>query len=151
MLDGRPTVGNLMDQCEENYHYLLRIAPRLRSMKDRHTASVAGHISLHLEILEQTRYTTLIHLTHHFEHGDGVQADPDAVLRVYHDAGQVEVLELKQHVLPLVREPDMSSLKRKWRLNLFLSKWLGYCCRQGYRFGLERRESAICSKAEVCV
>ena len=148
LLEGRPTVGALMDQCEENYGYLLRLAPELSAMEKRHVSSLDGHIALHLEILEQTRYTTLIHLTHHFE-GDGLEkADPDAVLRVYHDARQVEVLDLKQHVLPLVRKPDMCSLERKWRLNLFLSKWLGYCCRQGYCFGVEEHAEPLV--AEVC-
>jgi len=150
LLEGRPTVGGLMDQCEENYRYLLRLAPQLKTMESRYVALVDGHIALHLEILEQTRYTTLIHLTHHFDDGAGAHADPDAVLRVYHDALQVEVLDLKQQALPMVREPDMCSLQRKWRINLFLAKWLGYCCRQGYKFTEEQQLEEV-EVVEACM
>lgn len=131
LLEHRHSVGGLLDLCEENYRYMLRLAPELGSLRGRHLSRIDGHIDLHLEVLEQTPYTTLIHLTYRFGEGG---ADPDALLRVYHDARQMEVLELRQRVLPLNRRPDMCSLERKWRLNLFLSKWLGYCCRQGHRF-----------------
>ncbi len=131
LLEYQSTVGGLLDLCEENYRYMLRLAPELGSLADHHLSRVAGNIDLHLEILEQTPYTTLVHLTYRFGEGG---ADPDALLRVYHDARQMEVIELRQRVLPLNRRPDMGSLERKWRLNLFLSKWLGYCCRQGHRF-----------------
>ena len=92
--DGRPTVGWLMDLCEENYLYLLRLAPELRSLEGRFLSrrrEVA--MDLHLEILEQTPYTTLLHLTYYFSQGAGGQPDPDARLRVYHDSGQAEVVE----------------------------------------------------------
>lgn len=131
LLEHRPTVGGLLDLCEENYRRMQRLAPELDSLTEQHRSRVDGHIDLYLEVLEQTPYTTLIRLTYRF--GNGV-ADPDALLRVYHDARQLEVLELRQRILPLDRHPDMGSLERKWRLNLFLSKWLGYCGQQGHRF-----------------
>lgn len=126
---------------------MLRLAPELSSLRGHYLSRLDGHIDLHLEILEQTPYTTLIHLTYLFCEGG---ADPDALLRVYHDARQMEVLELRQRVLPLSRRPDMCALERKWRINLFLSKWLGYCCRQGHcfdaptRLAVKERAMAVC-------
>jgi hypothetical protein len=101
-------------------------------MHHQHCSSIEGHLDLHLEVLEQTPYTTQIRLTYCF--GEGGQFDPAAVLRAYHDAQQIEVLGLKQRVLPLSARPDMCSLERKWKANLFLSKWLAYCCGQKHQF-----------------
>jgi uncharacterized protein YqiB (DUF1249 family) len=109
-----------------------------------------GGLDLHLEIIEQAPYTTLLRLTYFFPHNDGrvhriPQADPDALLRVYHDAGQVEVLDLRQTSLPIRRNYQYPALETKWRANLFLSKWLAFCARQGHRFpnepGSDRTET----------
>jgi uncharacterized protein YqiB (DUF1249 family) len=63
-------------------------------------------------------------------------------LRAYHDAAQVEVLSLRQTVLPVLRHYDTPALGAKWRANLFVSKWLGYCLSQGYRFTGETSTSS---------
>lgn len=60
--------------------------------------------------------------------------EPNALLRAYHDAAQVEVLDLRQTVLPLYRHYGAPALEAKWRANLFLSKWLAYCLREGHVF-----------------
>ena len=117
MLEGRPSVGGLMELCDENYRQMLKLAPTLTDLKNRHLSSVDGHLDLHLEILEQTPYTTLIHLTYRFGSDDTVMSDPDALIRVYHDAKQLEVLDLKQRAIPMEKKPDMCSLERKWRAN----------------------------------
>ena len=62
--------------------------------------------------------------------------DPNARLCAYHDARQVEVLDLHQTALPIYRHYDFPALDAKWRANLFLAKWLAFCARQGYRFGV---------------
>lgn len=91
-------------------------------------------MDLHLEIQEQTPYTTLIHLTYFFPYQKERHPDPDALLRVYHDSRQVEVVNLKQHALPLNGGSKLPTLVQKWRVNLFLSKWLNYCAEQGHNF-----------------
>jgi uncharacterized protein YqiB (DUF1249 family) len=128
-----------MSLCEENYHLLLRMIPELRRVQGELRASRMGGPDLHLEIIEQSRYTTLLRLTYLFPYADGKvhrvgEADPDALLRVYHDAGQVEVIDLLETALPLRRDYRSPALQAKWKVNLFLSKWLAYCARQGYRF-----------------
>lgn len=93
-------------------------------------------MDLYLEILEQTPYTTLIHLTYQFSDATGSKSDPDAILRLYHDACQAEVLDLKQRALPLTRSFQFPALDQKWKVNMFLSKWLSYCAALGHHFSL---------------
>lgn len=131
----RPTVGALMALCEENYRLLHRLAPELPGLGGGLLSRASGHADLLLEVHEQARYTTTLRLTHHFpasSHGE--QIEPDAWLRAYHDAGQVEVLTLRQTVLPLFTHYQAPALFAKWRANLFLSRWLGYCVHAGHRF-----------------
>lgn len=155
----RPTVGALMTLCEENYGALLRLAPTLPALGGQRRSQAPGAIDLLLEVFEQSRYTTTLHLTHPFSEPGAARsapraglrlasalaaagppgarppgAEPDALLRAYHDAGQVEVLDLRQTVLPLFTHYCAPALEAKWRANLFLAKWLGYCLRVGHRF-----------------
>ncbi|MES9859080.1 MAG: DUF1249 domain-containing protein [Sedimenticola sp.] len=134
LLSGRPTIGSLMDLCDENYHYLLRLAPAVREMEGRYLSGSVCAVSLYLEVLEQTPYTTLVHLTYYFLDDAEPEADPDALLRVYHDSRQVEVLNLKQHALPMDRSFESPALDQKWKVNMFISKWLTYCVSQGHAF-----------------
>lgn len=151
LLTGCPSVGCLMDLCDENYRHLLRLAPGLRTLRGRLQSRVSGGMDLHLEILEQTPYTTCIHLTYYFEHQDQAHPDPDATLRVYHDSRQVEVLGLLQRVLPPCSDGDREMLLQKWRVNLFLSKWLAYCVHQGHRFAPAELPDASCREpVTVC-
>jgi uncharacterized protein YqiB (DUF1249 family) len=128
-----------MSLCEENYGSLRRLAPDLPHLRGELRSKSRPNIDLHLEILEQSRFTTLLRLTHFFPYDDGEihrmpQADPDALLRAYHDAAQVEVVDLRQTALPLHHQYRSPALEAKWKANLFLSKWLGYCVREGHRF-----------------
>ena len=134
LLEQTPTVGQLLDLCEENYRLLLEMVPDLRHRRGRFASRRPGQMDLHLQILEQTPYTTVVHLTYYFSHHQGQLPDPDAVLRVYHDAAQIEVIKLRQSALPLVAGYQHPSLLNRWRVQLFLSKWLAYCKHQGHRF-----------------
>ena len=129
-----PSLGCLMDLCEENYRVLIRLVPQLREMEGYLRSGLPQGMDLHLEILEQTPYTTLLHLTYYFSHDAGVEPDPDTTLRAYHDAAQVEVQDLRQTALPLARGPHFPTLEQKWKANQFLSKWLAFCVTQGHLF-----------------
>jgi len=124
--------------CEENYSLLCRLAPGLSRRQGLLMSRVEGAVDLQLTIESQSPYTTLIRLTHVFGGGDlgrsAFGSDPDVRLRVYHDARQVEVLDLRQTALPLHADYQPPALDSKWRLNLFLGKWLAYCLHQGHRF-----------------
>ena len=136
----RPTVGALMGLCEENYILLSRLAPGLPSRRGRLVSRIPGGVDLHLTIDSQSAYTTALRLTHVFRGGEvgdpPFRSDPDVRLRVYHDARQVEVLDLRQTALPVHADYQPPALDSKWRLNLFLAKWLSYCLQQGHRFGV---------------
>ena len=133
-LEQRPSVGDLLTLCEENYRYLHSLIPQLKRLQGQHCSSRPDHQDLHLTIIEQTPYTTLLRLTYRFPHPDGGMADPDALLRVYHDARQVEVEALRQQTLPTHRLYEAPGLMNKWRVNLFVFKWLVFCLRQGHLF-----------------
>ncbi len=95
-------------------------------------------MDLYLEIMQQAPYTTELHLTYYFSHTHGQVPDPDAILRVYHDANQIEVVDLKEQTLPVVQNYHPPGLLNKWKANIFLSKWLSYCASQGHKFFLHK-------------
>ena len=134
---GRPAIADLMGLYEENYQALMRLAPDLRGVRGEARAVVGRDQDLFLEVLEQAPYTTLLRLTYYFPRHDGQvhgTPDPDTLLRACHDAGQVEVLDLRQTMLPVRPHYPCSALETKWKVNLFLSKWLAFCLSRGYRF-----------------
>ncbi|MES9875451.1 MAG: DUF1249 domain-containing protein [Candidatus Sedimenticola sp. PURPLELP] len=146
LASGRPTVGWLMDLCDENYQLMLKLAPALRSLQGIYLSRLEGSMDLYMEILEQTPYTSLVHLTYYFQHEEEQRPDPDARVRVYYDSSQVEVLDLRQRALPLERGIDSPSLDQKWKANLFLSKWLSFCVLQGHAFGSHQEDDENINK-----
>jgi len=136
-LDRQPNVGRLVELCEENYLYLTRLLPELREMHGRYCSSGDGHADLFLEVIEHARYTSVVHLTYYFDHDHGREPDPDVLLRVYHDAEQVEVIDLRQSSLPVGSLYEAPGLLNKWQVNLFVFKWLAFCVLQGHRFRSE--------------
>lgn len=129
----------LMDLYEANYIRLRRLCPDLACVHGQRVSRVCGAMDLHLSVQEHTPYTTTARLTYLFHESEGPRASPDLLVRMFHDARQVEVLG--RHCQPLgvditVRDPQRPGvLECKWRLNRFLYKWLGYCLRQGHGLG----------------
>ena len=144
-------VGGLMALCEENYHALLRLAPNLPRLTQRLRSKPNGRAELSLAIVEQSRYTSTLRLTHVLcgESAAARPSEPDALLRAYHDAKQVEVLQLRQTVLPIFNHYQSPALAAKWRANLFVCKWLGYCLQQGYQFPLSAEQSPTADLPEL--
>ena len=59
----------------------------------------------------------------------------------------------KTEILAKIREGVApADLARKWRLNLFLSKWLSYCVREGHRFPLDApaADGPVPASLEAC-
>jgi len=133
----QPTVGQLMVLCEENYSGLMRLAPELARLRGPYVSRADAGAHLLLDVREQAPFTTTLRLTHLFAGSNepgSWRSEPDAVLRAYHDAGQVEVLDLCQTALPVFRHYRAPALHAKWKVNLFLAKWLSYCLLRGHRF-----------------
>ena len=139
-LDQEPTMGRLLDLCEENYQSLLTLFPELSQHKGVFESRLPGQAHLKLTVLEQSKYTSLINLTYSFD--DDQESDPDAVLRVYHDAEQVEVEQVRQSNLPELSLYEAPGLVNKWRANIFVGKWLRFCVNQGHFFTRQHAEKA---------
>jgi len=126
---------SLMDLYENNYLRLRRLIPDLCKLPDKTVSRLPGCLSLHLDIIERTKFTTTIFLSYYFEEAGQMIAEPALTLRIYHDANQVEVLtgHLQHGRLQYDHIPEMA-IKIKWKLNRFLYKWLGYCLYLGHSF-----------------
>lgn len=134
---------SLMDLYENNYIRLRKLLPDLLQLESHCVSHVPGCLDVHLNVLERSKYTTTLCLTYYFEDGAKHLAEPNLKLRIYHDAGLVEVVagHLKHGRQKLDHLPA-HALKAKWRLNRFLYKWLGYCLHLGHCF------SSQCSISE---
>jgi uncharacterized protein YqiB (DUF1249 family) len=131
-------MGMVLDLSEENYRLLLRMAPDLSCMVGETHSQLDGGMDLYLDVLEQTPYTSLVHMTYYFSHAVGDYPDPNAILRVYHDSCQIDVVDLRQSALPLQRWGEYPTLEQRWKINLFLSKWFQYCLKLGHKFILKK-------------
>ena len=126
---------SLMDLYENNYLRLRRLIPDLEKLSNCAISHRPGCLSLHLTVLERTRFTTTLYLTYYFEDVDKSVAEPALTVRLYHDAHQVEVLNGHlQHGRQQFDHIPGKTKNIKWRLNRFLYKWLGYCLYLGHSF-----------------
>lgn len=107
-----------------------RLIPDLPVLDGSYSSAGNRDLLLYLQVLEQTPYTSRFLLTWRFSR----RASPEAELRAYHDARQLEIQRLEGLVLE--RDLGLSTLQRRWQESIFLSKWLGYCCAQGYDFSV---------------
>jgi uncharacterized protein YqiB (DUF1249 family) len=129
---------SLMDLYENNYMRLRRLIPDLHSLPDNSISHLPGCLSLHLTVLERTKFTTTLYLTYYFEESTKSVAEPALTIRLYRDAHQAEVLTGHlQHGRKQYDHIPEKAIKIKWKLNRFLYKWLGYCLYLGHGFSLE--------------
>jgi uncharacterized protein len=89
---------------------------------------------LFLQVIERHDYTTFIRLTYVI--GDQQQHNPNAHIRVYHDARMAEATAFSPeqgfHRLAGPELPLHGLVVRNWRLNRALLKWLDYLLSQGH-------------------
>ena len=132
------TFTGLMTLYESNYIKLLNLAAGLEWPGDAAVSMSAEDSDLHATIMRRDRYTTTLRLTYWFPEPDGVVvADPDLVLRIYHDARLVEVVSGRErhchHKLRELAASGGAELDRRWRANMMLNKWLDYLFDVGHR------------------
>lgn len=131
----QPSLGLLVELSGENYHRLMALAPAMKDMHGSYSSQSRQSAGLVLEVREHTAYTSLVYLSHHFTGTDGlVESGPNAHLRLYHDAQQLDVLAIDCAGLAPLNLYVAPSLLNKWRANRFLSKWLAYCQEQQHGF-----------------
>ncbi len=131
-------IGALISLYESNFIQLQRLIPDLEQMEGTVISSVHGAHELYLSIGQRSPYTSLISLSYRFNSRQRIAEEPNAHIRIYHDARTAELLGHSRRNLATrpVRSPyqRMPELDRRWRLNRFLYKWLGYCQHQGHLF-----------------
>ncbi len=123
---------------EENYRLLQQLLPEMEAGGDRYyLAADDGAQALEVLILERAPYTTFIELSKPFL-VDGVwMPDLSMKLRIYHDAGVVEVVGYQGcHRIPAryeVKNHGPYQRDEKRQVNLLLYELLRYCRRNFYR------------------
>jgi hypothetical protein len=129
---------SLMTLYESNFIRLRGLVGDVRPMAGRIVSTAPSDCDLHLEIVEQSPYTSVLRLTYFFEDAAGQVADPDLEVRVYHDARLAEASRCARWVrhpgLESIRSSLSMSLGERWLRNMLLNKWLDYCVDRGHRF-----------------
>jgi len=129
---------SLMDMYEDNYIKLRKLIVDVKHIKKIAISTSPGHLNLHLQILERSKFTTTLRLSYCFTENGESRLEPNLKIRIYHDAGLAEVMSGKLHHGRLVLDHlPVDALKQKWQLNRFLSKWLKYCLRQNHGFSAD--------------
>jgi uncharacterized protein YqiB (DUF1249 family) len=132
------TFVSLMSLYESNYIRLSWLVPDLLAVDAPRVSHVQGDCALHLNVVERSRYTTTLSLTYLFEDEQGVVADPDLLIRVYHDARLAEVQSCarwhRHTMLEAIRSQFARELGDRWMRNMMLNKWLDYCVERGHGF-----------------
>ncbi len=123
--------------CESNYQKLFKLIPDLCEINQLKVNETLDGLSLHLQMLEQSKHTLTIELSHRFNKKTDEILLPAVRIRLYLDAQLAEVL--CDHARPSVGQvfKDFSLgreiMNYKWRLNFFLQKWLDHCLAEGYQ------------------
>lgn len=137
-----------MAVCDANYIRLLKLLGTTRSLSRRvitlphlGKAGRREQISVHLEVLEDFKYTSTLCIRQQLgamtpvRNGAATYHAPEMILRVYHDAKTAEVISYQNHkyfkaVYPVPNE-YMYHSDEKEQLNLFLAEWLNLCLSEG--------------------
>ena len=143
-----PNFGQLMAIYADNYRRLGLLFDELLLEQDRLISTVPEQLPLYVEITERHRYTTEARLSYAIETHDGiVSLDPDAHIRIYHDA---EVAEATHCYPGSVSQPLFGALvpvsdvvEHRWRMNIFLDKWLEYLLKEGHSVATMRAAPAL--------
>jgi len=137
------TFTGLMTLYESNYIKLNQLCAALEWPADAIVSSSPRDNDLYAEIVRREPYTTTLRLTYWFDDAGVPAADPDIIVRIYHDARLVEAVSSGEaHRHAKLREIACSSnaeLDRRWRLNMLLNKWLDYLFEAGHTLGSAER------------
>ena len=152
-----------MAECDANYARMQALAPALcgpasgqaGGQADAGTLSVdswefaldmpGSRVELLVQLVERSRYTTLVRFTQHGPKLEVSQpelagvdlnlAPPTMLIRLYHDAQSAEVVEVRNETrFKEVYEypnPKMRSRDEKAQVNRFLGEYLSMCLRYG--------------------
>jgi uncharacterized protein YqiB (DUF1249 family) len=128
--------GWLMALYAENHARMTRLFEPAHLAVGRYESDIGDGLPVHLEVLEQHRYTTEIRLTYAITDPVTGEPDPSAWLRLYHDARQLEATHCYvgrrwQDVIGLY-PPPAAVVGHRLRMNTFLGKWMQYLAERGH-------------------
>lgn len=117
------TFTGLMTLYESNYIKLHNLTSAFDWPHDNVISQSPEDCDLHATITRREPYTTTLKLTYWFLEAEGATlADPDLILRIYHDARLVEAVSGRdRHTHHKLRELAVNSgaeLDRRWRVNM---------------------------------
>jgi uncharacterized protein YqiB (DUF1249 family) len=123
-------IGDLHSLCESNYLRLQRVFPGYETLNS--VEITANHLTLVFDVVERTRYTTLLRLTQRGQQGlPAMSLD----LRLYHDASMAEIVAFQRHRHLEGRydypNPNMYQRDEKTQQNRYLAEILELCLAEG--------------------
>ena len=130
--------GELMQLYEDNYVRFRQLVRGMDEIEGESRSIRFGDVTLHIQILQRSRYTTTTQLTYLFTIDNQVTRSPDLKIRIYHDAQQAEVMSCCRNDPEtfdwLEKSACLTTMQWRWRMNRFFHKWLNYCLRTGHGF-----------------
>jgi uncharacterized protein YqiB (DUF1249 family) len=135
--------GWLMALYAENHQRLRGLLPPGELAPGPWRSSCGDGLDLHLEVIEQHRYTTELRLSYTLRDPRTGMPDPSAHLRCYRDAALAEATHCYigqdwLQALGMRRDAEIV-LDHRLRMNTFLGKWLLYLGEQGHGPGTFER------------
>ena len=129
-------LGWLMGLYAENHQRLVRLFEPGELAPGRYLSSIGDGLDVHLDVLDQHRYTTELRLSYGLVDPLTGEPDPSAYLRLYRDARQVEATHCYvgrrwQDVIGMF-PPPAEMIGHRMRMNTFLGKWLQYLAERGH-------------------
>lgn len=126
----------LMALYAENHGKIAGLFPVQALAPGRWISDVGDGLPLHVDVIEQHRYTSEMRLSYAMVDPVTGEPDPSAHLRLYHDARQLEATHCYvgrrwQDVIGLNPTPQRL-LGHRMRMNTFLGKWLQYLGERGH-------------------
>jgi len=126
----------LMEMYEINYMQLRLLCGDIKRLNGSYLSTQVNGISLRLDVIEQTRHTSVLLMTYDFSENEDPR--PDLNIQIYHDSRQANVISCRCKFIGeqarLRALGNESQLLCQWRANRFLFKWVKYLKRQGHQF-----------------
>ena len=123
--------AGLMTLYAGNYVRLRQLLGNIPDLPPALVSASTSDLSIYLVLDGHSRYTTSLRMTYWFNSNGLISADPDLLVRVYHDARLAEAVSCRERprhsVFKGLWVPAMAELERRWSLNMMLSKWLEHC------------------------
>ena len=134
------SVENSLSLYERNFNKLVELLPDVSCRTGSFALAVTGQAPIHVQVLEQSTYTTTIALRQGLREANPWILDLRMKVRIYHDAQVAEVLAYQgiHSFQPLYPYPNPKMLQpyEKRRVNQFLGEWLSYCSLLRHSFSM---------------